>query len=104
MALQVTIVDGPSKWDLMVSLFHGDLGRRHHVRFHTLQSTFCDVVIDELQREDGSGERWNFKGRVLDSELLPKAPVSGFFSTRSRQGHFFVERPEPVKAPRPQLG
>lgn len=99
MVTQYQITDGPSKWDLMLALFDGDSASRHRVRFSNelVDPRYPAVVyvcIDELSREDGSGECWNFKGRayqgVNEWKHLTNCKVGGFFTTRQRGGHISV--------------
>ncbi len=87
------IVGGPAKWDLMVSLFEGSNSARtrRSVTFQTSGSRpgsieVLEVATNSLEREDGSGENWNFKGWRIRTQK----EVSGFFSTKSRTG-WFVE-------------
>ena len=111
------IMNGPSKWDLMLSLFHGNANRRESVSFvighqssglyvpigECIEKGRVTVQIDSLQREDGSGETWNFTGYEIVTEWKthfsqaygpgpttggPRLgrPAKGFFSTRTRTG------------------
>ncbi len=89
---QLEITDGPSKFDLMLALFDGNCEHRREVVFNlragkstsTLAVIDSVVVIDSVTREDGSGESWNFEGRVVDFVGNPK--IIGYFSTRTRKG------------------
>ena len=82
------IVDGPSKLDLMLSLFDGDSGLRRKVTFlleRSLSRNHLHPVINKVGREDGSGENWMFEGycrKVNGQDDL----IRGFFSTRTRTG------------------
>lgn len=84
------ITNGPSKWDLILALSDGDYHHRREISF-SLQGISERVVagftlqflINELQREDRSGENWNFRGTV---PAFPDDPCHGFFSTKTRKG------------------
>jgi hypothetical protein len=74
----VTIVCGPSKFNRMVSLFNGEAKSLY-------------VTVNEVRREDGSGEAWLFKGAMTDRtrQSLGDAfqrDVSGNISTARRTG------------------
>lgn len=86
------IIDGPSKWNLMLSLFDGDSLHRRPVFFFTDApapnglAPRVEVYINIIEREDGSGENWNFDGCLKDSTR-----VKGFFSTSRRRGWLEVK-------------
>lgn len=88
MAVQDTILGGPSKFDLMVSLLHGVARKKRvHVDFEircndpTITCNW-EIYINSLEREDGSGEQWLFQGYVRMINL----PCKGFYSTKTRKG------------------
>ena len=71
------IVEGPSKFDLMLSIFQDK-----EVTF-TLEQV-KDLVkahIQVIEREDGSNERWNLCG------YSDKKKFKAYFSTHNRKGH-----------------
>ena len=84
-----TIIGGPSKFDLMVSLFDGNNHHRRTVRF-VLKGIApgMDVSIGGVQQEDGSGESWNFEGNVRLKNASRNWNVRGHYSTNDRHGHF----------------
>lgn len=84
------ITNGPSKLDLMLSLVDGDSAHRRPVLFHVKKEEFW-VSIDSLEREDGSGESWNFTGRGRRYGSMVEGPIRGYFSSRNRSGQMFVE-------------
>ncbi len=86
------ISGGPSKFDLMVSLFDGDSSNRRSVSF-TVEEQTCEVTISTLSREDGSGESWNFSGFVRGSIVSPGYGIKGYYSSQRRCGHFEVINP-----------
>lgn len=102
MAIRATISKGPSKFDLMVSLFEGNPTPRHRVTFtvspqNTIETRFARdlrVSITCIEQEDGSGESWNFKGYVQKDELSPSKIVDGYYSSATRKGYIFL--PEPI--------
>jgi hypothetical protein len=80
------IVGGPSKFDLMVSLFEGNPHCRRTVAFKLegLRQEI-NVAITGIQQADGSGESWNFDGWVLGE---PHAHVKGYYGSHGRAGYF----------------
>lgn len=91
------IVAGPSKFDLMASLFMGDFRDRKPVVFHVMQNgrsvpPFV-VHINGVDREDGSGESWCFGNSwgclftksypCLNSITSPSRTTYSFPSVRS---------------------
>jgi len=95
---QFRIIGGPSKADLMMAFFFKESnGDRRSVVFRlsfppvtSNRIRFLeelDVIVDDLQWEDGSGESWNWKGHVCGSGQKVLSPeVESYFSTRTRQG------------------
>ena len=84
----VDIVNGPSKMDLMLALFDdGGVGHRRVIIF-TIDGREREgersikVVVNAVEREDGSGESWNFKGYFSGSNV----PFEGYYSTKRRKG------------------
>ncbi len=97
-----SIIDGPSKYDLMLALFDGasnvpaphddtiyDEIRQRTVRFTTDSNDerrrYLEMQIDEIGRENGSGESWNFSG-YAKSPTAPFRRVQGYYSTARRRG------------------
>lgn len=88
------IVGGPSKFDLMISLMHGDCQNRQAVQFdlkpdQVLQPSpeikilglKMNFWINRIEREDGSGEKWNIVGYSQDGKLM-----KAFYETKGRTG------------------
>lgn len=96
MAQRSNIVDGPSRFDLMLALFFDRSSvPRYTVEFMVEDMLFLQesagqnptpvaFVINQLAREGGSGEKWLFEGYYQIGRCT--FPVSGFFSTRTRKG------------------
>jgi hypothetical protein len=83
---QFSITSGPSKFDLMLSLFHRKVDSQVVVEFSLeAQSYPAGVVINSLELEDGSGECWIFKGYVRYSSTSSRN-VKGFYRTNARTG------------------
>lgn len=80
------VVGGPSKFDLMVSLFEGNPQHRRTVAFK-LEGLRQEVhvAITGVQQEDGSGESWNIEGWVKGE---PSAHVKAYYTSRGRSGYF----------------
>jgi hypothetical protein len=81
---QYNIVNGPSKFDLMVSLFVGSSPDRQEVYFSLPDNLKAKVVIDGVERESGNGECWNLWGWwiVFDARKIVKI----YYSTKNRSG------------------
>jgi hypothetical protein len=80
--LHFNVNGGPSKLDLMFSLFDSNSTLHRTVDFQ-LDGVKkpISVGITLVQQEDGSGESWNFRGSHRHFDL------SGYFSTKHRKGH-----------------
>ena len=76
---------GPSKFDLMLSLFDGNKEPRRTVEFD-LGGTrgLITVAITMIQQEDGSGESWNFEGWITNYRR--NFGVKGYYSSKGRTG------------------
>lgn len=101
-SFRVNIVDGPSKYDLSVALFHGGSSERHKVVFRlkrtdepvpwvglasgkpAVPAAVC--TINAAEREDGSGENWNFRGYLQGHPSRISSRVSGYYNTQHRTG------------------
>jgi len=87
--LQIDIVQGPSKFDIMMSCF---TWKPVHpaVDFMDPRGTYYSVLITAVEAKDGSGERWLFKGReVIGGKVIP-TPLEGFIDTRTRTGYLKI--------------
>jgi hypothetical protein len=86
MANQYNIIGGPSKFDLMISLFDGALSATKPVEFcvNDCPLQIKRIRIVSIGREDGSGDSWNFTG--VDTETTPALRVEGYYSTKNRKG------------------
>lgn len=84
------ITSGPSKFDLMISLFHSGNHQRPGVYFQLdnpgVSGAEVYVMIDQIQREDGSGESWNISGTLLSFSPKGELKFKAYFSTKSRTG------------------
>ena len=82
-----TILNGPSKFDLVVSLAHGDSHNRHRVAFMIREEDSQardweeSVVIHRLERKDDPGEIWDFFG-TGEQNYITRAS----YSTQTRKG------------------
>lgn len=94
------ISSGPSKFDLMVSLFEGNQNPRKTVRFkvdsgqrkprgprNTDEIIYndVDVAITLIAHEDGSGESWLFEGYIHG---ISRGNIHGYYSTKNRSGWY----------------
>ncbi len=79
------ITDGPSKFDLMVSLFEGCPSHRKFVTFELAGlAHLIPVAITCVEQKDGSGESWNIKGWARTDTV--QAHVEGYYASRGRKG------------------
>ena len=88
------ITNGPCKLDLMLALFDANNTRPRPVVFVVAgEGQLCpgpvEVQISSVEREDGSGESFNLKGR-WDFRSLSGLSISynveGYYSTKTRTG------------------
>lgn len=90
MALRQTITNGPSKFDLMVSLFDGGVRNRRPVLFTYSNKNQIRVVINWLDRDSGDGENWSFCGYETrcdkGGEPVSSNHIRGFYSIKERTG------------------
>lgn len=113
---QVKLVDGPGKWDVMLSLF--DPGRpplefesANGLVFAVSQREFREedafythrIHLWSLTRDDESGDSWSFSGIVIVTRIDSTGKVnalfgrdfwvrvSGHFNTRTRRGEMTVD-------------
>lgn len=92
---QFEISHGPGKWDLTMSLLDNTVEKPRYALFtvnvpadatepHNAPVCLTKVLVclNALEREDGSGERWNFKG------FNPKngQKTEGYFNLLNRKG------------------
>lgn len=89
MAQVYTVVDGPDKFELMVSLFHGRGEGRQAVEFSYINEggsiLRLSMFIWSVEREGMSDiEQWVIKGVDFDGK---KFPIT--FNTKTRKGHYW---------------
>ncbi len=83
---EVKIVEGPAKFDFVISLFDGKRveftyeGGGEYLR----PQGKLDVVINGAQAEDGSRESWNISGMIFNAGTQP---FQGYYQTRRRKGY-----------------
>lgn len=84
------ILDGPNKFDFMSALFYGNSEHREVVSFELAHKIgplrgnreLRNVIINQVNREDNSGESWNFTGYVAGDHTL----VTGYYHSERKQG------------------
>lgn len=81
MATQRKLTAGPSKFELMLSLFEGK-----RVTFTIEGVGAQETLVTSVGAEDDSHENWNIQGSLTQMELRK---FKGYFDTRTRQG--FIE-------------
>jgi hypothetical protein len=84
-AQQQKIVNGPGKWDLMLALFHGCSSDPNLVLVTLESGELLQLRINEVSREDGSGESWNLEGFTARG-MGTEDHFSAYFNTRDRRG------------------
>ncbi|HUQ30167.1 MAG TPA: hypothetical protein VM103_01465 [Candidatus Paceibacterota bacterium] len=97
MTSHVQIVNGPSKFDLMLALFEWK-PNRPLVMFKTEGGKLLEASVTSVEAEDGSGESWNIEGYVGTERARKEHQATRFrayFRTDSRRG---VMKPENVAA------
>jgi hypothetical protein len=91
------IVDGPSKWELIISHADGeDVASRKEVWFTCVENpklkviTQFRVIIRDLSRPLSGGHTWQFKA---DGSCCGTAvKVSGTYSTATRKGRLYATK------------
>ena len=84
------ISEGPSKFDLMLALFDGDVHNRRKIIFTItdegkIRSYPGKTTINCVTRESGDGENWLFEG-LGETALCETIEVHGYYSTKLRTG------------------
>ena len=86
---RLNIVNGPSKFDLMLALFDGAYVNQRKIWFtvldNSLSRTTLSITLNSVAKEDGSGESWLFDGCLYTTDYGSR-PVTGYFSTKNRKG------------------
>lgn len=89
-----TIVNGPSKFNLAVSLFHGDYAERVPVRFMVCNDNHVgegpiSVLITSIKQVGDEFNDWEFGGEGIGwafNNCNYQHTVSGCFNTQTRTG------------------
>lgn len=100
MSTQRNIQNGPSNFDLMMSLFDGkviNFDLETETRTAGQQSSSAKFKINEkvnvrissLEHEDGSGNRWLLKGSTKAEGLF-----EGYYDHNSRKGYLKFKNPK----------
>lgn len=86
----VCIINGPSKWDLMLAIFDSTSSNPRVLTFEITDDSIdeVEVRINGVRREDSSGESWSMSGRL--------GPVSDtvkiYFNTQTRKGRMELSK------------
>ncbi|MDP3696835.1 MAG: hypothetical protein Q8R55_02270 [Candidatus Taylorbacteria bacterium] len=92
------IVAGPSRQDFSDALFRGGMSKRENVYFKCTDPEGGHshlVRIDSAQREDSSGEKYVFRGRLIVDGRV-NMEVKGSYSTQYRNGEMQFDPPDGV--------
>ncbi len=84
MALKVNIVDGPDKFLLSVGLFD-----YKELVFSLADNTKTVLIINQVRREDGSGNSWIIKGN-LKKMVIDNSHFEGYYNTQKREGYLKI--------------
>lgn len=99
--IKATIVAGPNELQMMMSLMHPgadtpfniDMGRGTSVQFtierEGLPNIEIHASIQSIQREDGSGHKWNIGGYVFDRK--PIRAFNAYYNSKTRKGVMTLE-------------
>lgn len=89
-AFREDLINGPSKFDLMLALFDWKPHRKVEVTGQAGQKFV--LWITGVSAEDGSGESWNLSGTVLlhTNGKREVQPFKAYFRTDSRKGWLAV--------------
>jgi len=75
--------NGPSKYDLMVSLFSRD----SNITFTLFTGKFFRFTTRSIQAEDGSREKWIITGTAEFHNALKPEFIKIYFDSRDRKGY-----------------
>ncbi len=95
MTAQFNIKNGPPRFSIMLALFNNNAedGLRY-VEFVISKNdetpTTIKVLISSLEREDGSGDSWNFGGTTDDLFGKKRLKIFGYFSSKNRTGVLYA--------------
>jgi hypothetical protein len=86
MIITSPITEGPSKFDLMASLFDGKIVQ--FTQQNNQHPKIIKVILLSVEREDGSNESWNLRVLVKGSEfpLQIGKNLSMYYNSRTRKG------------------
>jgi hypothetical protein len=90
MIRETDVTGGPSEQQLMFSLFRpADANNSLHfaVTFTPRDDASITVLINRLEREDGSGRSWNIEGFIICPHGGRSYKMKGYYSSRKRTGH-----------------
>lgn len=90
------VVAGPSLMDLSIALFDRENPRRRvmmSVKIPELETVdVVPIIVNALEREDGSGDNWNFRGYMPPRRNGDRSTkIKGFFCVKTRKGYLDVE-------------
>ena len=84
---RIPIDNGPDLLKMIISLAEGNPSPRRKVQFvFAVQTRNLEVAITGLEQEDGSGNRWIFKGYGTAGEV--RSQVQGYYDSQTRKGWF----------------
>jgi len=84
--LRIDIVNGPNKWDLMLSLFDNSTSRPRIPEFHLKSGRVFRLLVNEVGRESGSGDNWLISGFIVLDDGSCGLGFNGYYSTKDRDG------------------
>jgi len=86
----IEIVDGPSKFDIMTSLFGtGNINSTAAPTFKLEEGTWMKIGIQQILREDSTGESWEIGGYSIGPALRKQVTgntVKFYYNSKTRKG------------------
>lgn len=91
MKTDLTVAQGPSKYDLLVALGDRHLGRFVKLTLHMPGNTLVEVevLVSSIAIEDGSGDSWMVgfsRGKNFPVGDASHTGLVGFYNTKTRRG------------------
>jgi hypothetical protein len=88
------INNGPSKFDMMVSLFDDDVPCRSTVLFHLENEPMREFIIDICERQDAASFHWLLRGyvvvRLSNGQLRLREKFEDSYNLHYRKGQMNI--------------
>lgn len=83
---EMKIVGGPSSSDLSMRLFHLNELKKPWVDFTVEGHLLLEILIESVEREDGSDESFNIVGRMRNTHGHTSGKMKIYYHTGRRTG------------------